>query len=77
VLRAVQDKVFNFQKFVVEEYEYYSRLDKGDINVILPNKFLAFSSPHDGGVNAEDMRAFEPGEFVSSFFSFFCRMSSD
>jgi cell division cycle 14 len=47
---------------VVEEYEYYSRLDKGDINVILPNKFLAFSSPHDGGVNEEDMRAFEPGQ---------------
>ena len=33
------------QTFKVKEYEEYERVDNGDMNWIIPGKFLAFSSP--------------------------------
>ncbi|RZF36487.1 hypothetical protein LSTR_LSTR015289 [Laodelphax striatellus] len=37
---------FNFDDFDVEEYEYYERVQNGDLNWIVPQKFLAFCGPH-------------------------------
>jgi len=36
---------YNPQTFKVKEYEEFERVDNGDMNWILPGKFLAFSSP--------------------------------
>jgi hypothetical protein len=30
----------------VDDYEHYERVENGDMNWIIPNKFLAFSGPH-------------------------------
>lgn len=32
---------------MAEEYEYYERVENGDLNWIVPGKFLAFAGPHD------------------------------
>jgi hypothetical protein len=48
VTLAVRDKLIDFSTFLVEEYDYYMSKDKGYINVIVPGKVLAFSSPYDG-----------------------------
>lgn len=37
---------FDFKKFNITEYEHYEKVEKGDLNWIIPNKFIAFSSPY-------------------------------
>ena len=37
---------FNFDDFNVKEYEHYERVEKGDLNWIVPGKFIAFCGPH-------------------------------
>ncbi|XP_026855522.2 dual specificity protein phosphatase CDC14B isoform X3 [Electrophorus electricus] len=49
-LRAVHKALrygwLDFSNFDVEEYEHYERAENGDLNWIIPGKFLAFSGPH-------------------------------
>jgi hypothetical protein len=35
------------KKFNISEYEHFERVENGDLNWIIPNKFVAFSSPYD------------------------------
>lgn len=44
--KALQHNFVDFATLDVEEYEYYERVENGDFNWIVPNKFLAFSGPH-------------------------------
>ena len=39
--KAVQQEFFSYEKFNLQEYEYYERVENGDFNWITP-KFLAF-----------------------------------
>lgn len=45
--KGLQNGFFNFETFDVEEYEHYERIENGDFNWLLPDKFLAFSGPHN------------------------------
>lgn len=47
VYKAHQAGFFNFDDFDADEYEYYELVEYGDLNWILPEKFLAFSGPHE------------------------------
>lgn len=38
---------YKFKEFDDREYEYYEKLDNGDLNWIIPNKFMAFMGPTD------------------------------
>ena len=38
---------YNFKTFDNKEYEYYERLENGDLNWIIPGKFVAFMGPSD------------------------------
>ena len=38
---------FNYKTFSLAEYEHYEKIENGDLNWIVPNKFVAFSSPSD------------------------------
>uniref|UniRef100_A0A3Q3LRL0 protein-tyrosine-phosphatase n=1 Tax=Mastacembelus armatus TaxID=205130 RepID=A0A3Q3LRL0_9TELE len=44
--KALQHGFLDFERFSVEEYEYYEHVQNGDMNWIIPGKVLAFSSPH-------------------------------
>ncbi|KAF1389303.1 hypothetical protein PFLUV_G00072040 [Perca fluviatilis] len=46
VHKALQYGWLDFSNFDVEEYEHYERAENGDLNWIIPKKFLAFSGPH-------------------------------
>jgi len=35
----------NFETFNVQESEYYERVENGDLNIIVPGRFVAFSGP--------------------------------
>ncbi|ELT93207.1 hypothetical protein CAPTEDRAFT_183824 [Capitella teleta] len=44
--KALQNGFFNFDSFDVDEYEHYEKVENGDFNWVLPNKYLAFCGPH-------------------------------
>ena len=38
---------FDFKKFDIMEYEHYEKIENGDLNWVIPNKMVAFSSPYE------------------------------
>ena len=42
---AVRFGWYDFRTFNVKEYEHYERVENGDLNWIIPNKFMAFMGP--------------------------------
>lgn len=46
VYKAFKFKFFDFETFDPEEYEYFECVENGDLNVMVPDKFIAFSGPH-------------------------------
>ncbi|XP_073489118.1 dual specificity protein phosphatase CDC14B isoform X2 [Aquarana catesbeiana] len=46
VHKALQYQFFDFRNFDLDEYQHYERAENGDFNWIIPEKFLAFSGPH-------------------------------
>lgn len=47
VYKARNAGFFDFNDFDAVEYEYYERVEYGDLNWIVPNKFVAFCGPHN------------------------------
>ena len=58
---------YNPSTFKVKEYEEFERVDNGDMNWIIPNKFLAFSSPSAQPYDADGYRTFTPEDYTSIF----------
>lgn len=46
IYKAHKLNFLNFDHFNPDEYEYFECVENGDLNVMLPNKFIAFSGPH-------------------------------
>jgi len=46
IYKAFKFKFFDFETFDPEEYEYFECVENGDLNVMVPEKFIAFSGPH-------------------------------
>ncbi|XP_046682260.1 dual specificity protein phosphatase CDC14A-like isoform X2 [Homalodisca vitripennis] len=46
IYKAHELGFFNFSDFDVEEYEHYEKVEHGDLNWIVPQKFIAFCGPH-------------------------------
>ncbi|XP_032294579.1 dual specificity protein phosphatase CDC14A [Drosophila virilis] len=44
--KGLQAGFLNFNDFDAEEYEYFERVENGDFNWIVPQKFIAFCGPH-------------------------------
>ena len=53
--------------FKVKEYEEYERVDNGDMNWIIPGKFLAFSSPSSQPHDSEGYRTYTPEDYSPIF----------
>lgn len=63
--RAVSVGWFDLYKFNYKEYEHFEKVENGDLNWIVPKKFLAFSSPAD---NPDSNRAsLTPSEYIPIF----------
>ncbi|RXG70403.1 Dual specificity protein phosphatase CDC14A [Armadillidium vulgare] len=44
--KARKFNFFDFDDFNLEEYEFYEKVQNGDFNWVLPEKYLAFCGPH-------------------------------
>jgi cell division cycle 14 len=67
---AIKLKWFNVRNFNLRDYEYYEKVENGDLNWIIPGKFVAFSGPSSTQTDAEGWRTFTPEDYVPIFKKF-------
>jgi cell division cycle 14 len=58
---------FRLSDFNVKEYDYYSRLENGDINWIIPGRAMAFSCPALSARDDEGWKQCTPENYVPLF----------
>ena len=64
---AIELGWYNPKTFKVKEYEEYEKVDNGDMNWIIPGKFLAFPSPSSKEYDEEGYRTFTPQDYCPIF----------
>ncbi len=67
---AIKLKWFDVRNFDLTSYQFYERVENGDINCIVPQKFYAFSGPSSTTRDADGMRTFTPEDYISIFKNF-------
>lgn len=50
LLQAMKFGWLTFDTFDPDEYEYYEKVENGDLNWIIPTKVLSFCGPHNKSV---------------------------
>jgi cell division cycle 14 len=55
---------YKFKEFDPREYEYYEKVENGDLNWIIPGKFIAFMGPVD---NKRESRGNCPEDYLQVF----------
>lgn len=61
---------YKFGEFDNKEYEYYEKLENGDLNWIIPGKFMAFMGPLDDpplAYNGVDRMGNTPDDYIQVF----------
>jgi len=61
---------FDLATFNIRDYEHYEKVENGDLNWIIPGKFVAFSEPVDMPRDTEGYRRFTPEDYVPIFKKF-------
>jgi len=61
---ALRLNFLDFAAFNVDEYEHYERVECGDLNVIVPNKFVAFAGPYFKEFDEEGYPALTPDFYI-------------
>lgn len=58
---AIKYGWYQFKGFDPKEYEYYEKVENGDLNWIIPGKFIAFMGPVD---NKKESRGNQPEDYI-------------
>ncbi|KAJ6224877.1 hypothetical protein RDWZM_003422 [Blomia tropicalis] len=45
IFKGIQCKFFNIEQFNIKDYQYYEKVENGDLNWIVPEKIIAFCDP--------------------------------
>lgn len=61
---------YDYDKFNYKEYEYFEKVEHGDMNWIVPGKFLAFSGPSEEERDDDGWRTFTPDDYGPIFKKF-------
>lgn len=64
---AIQLHWFDLGTFNLAEYDYYSQLENGDLNWVIPDKFIAFSSPLSSRTDERGYVRLMPEDYVPIF----------
>mmetsp|Transcript_96225 Transcript_96225/g.167114 ORF Transcript_96225/g.167114 Transcript_96225/m.167114 type:complete len:406 (+) Transcript_96225:108-1325(+) len=65
--KSMEVGLFDWERFDVETYEFFEKVENGDLNWILPNKFIAFAGPSPTAVDEDGFPAFTPEDYVPIF----------
>jgi len=61
---------YDYTTFNTKTYEKYEKVENGDMNWIVPNKFLAFAGPADKQVDDDGYRQYTPEDYCPIFEKF-------
>jgi cell division cycle 14 len=61
---AVKLGWFDLESFDVKEYEHFEKVENGDLNWIIPGKFLAFCTPKDDTRTKHGYKQYTPEDYV-------------
>jgi len=64
---SIKHRWFDMNRFDVESYEFFEKVENGDMNWIIPDKFLAFAGPCPTPTDADGFPAFTPEDYVPIF----------
>mmetsp|Transcript_70056 Transcript_70056/g.204968 ORF Transcript_70056/g.204968 Transcript_70056/m.204968 type:complete len:415 (-) Transcript_70056:231-1475(-) len=64
---SIKHRWFDLNRFDSESYDFYEKVENGDMNWIIPGKFLAFAGPSTTSFDAEGFPAFTPEDYVPVF----------
>ena len=67
---AIKLQWFDIKNFNLRDYEFYEKVENGDLNWIIPGKFIAFSGPADKTKDPDGYRRFTPEDYVPIFKKF-------
>ncbi len=67
---AVRLKWISLRKFDIKAYEHYEKVENGDLNWIVPGKFVAFSGPSNVSKDEEGYKRLVPEDYISIFKKF-------
>lgn len=67
LVHSIEQRWFDWTRFDARSYEYFSKVQNGDMNVVVPGKFLAFCGPSPSSVDADGYPAFMPEDYVPMF----------
>eukprot|EP00927_Polykrikos_kofoidii_P050535 TRINITY_DN44431_c0_g1_i1.p1 TRINITY_DN44431_c0_g1~~TRINITY_DN44431_c0_g1_i1.p1 ORF type:complete len:536 (-),score=70.06 TRINITY_DN44431_c0_g1_i1:180-1694(-) len=65
--KSIQCKWFDINRFDIESYEFFEKVENGDMNWIVPSKFLAFAGPCPTRMESDGFPAFTPENYVPIF----------
>ena len=64
---GIKKEWYSYSKFNVKEYEHYERVENGDLNWIIPGKFIAFMGPVDKEAGQERSYGHSGSSYVNIF----------
>ncbi|CAD7927448.1 unnamed protein product [Amoebophrya sp. A120] len=64
---AMRIRWFDPNTFDVAAYEFYEKVEHGDMNWVMPDKFLAFAGPSATPIDPDGFPAFTPEDYVPMF----------
>jgi cell division cycle 14 len=67
---GIRLKWYDYKKFNLKEYEHYEKVENGDLNWVVPGKFIAFSGPSSTTKDSDGWRTFTPEDYVPIFKKF-------
>ncbi|CAG2183517.1 unnamed protein product, partial [Oppiella nova] len=67
ISKAMKHKFLDFTHFNIEEYQYFEKVENGDLNWIVPNKFIAFCGPHSKSVVENGYALHSPESYFTYF----------
>jgi cell division cycle 14 len=64
---SIEHKWFDWKTFDVDSCEFFDKVENGDMNWIIPDKFLAFAGPSSQSIDLDGFPTFTPEDYVPIF----------
>lgn len=64
---SIKLKLFVWERFNVESYEFFEKVENGDLSWVLPGRMLAFAGPYHTNIDEEGFPTWTPEDYVPLF----------
>lgn len=64
---SIRLKFFDWERFNVESYEFFEKVENGDLSWVLPGKMLAFAGPYPTNTDEDGFPTWTPEDYVPMF----------